>query len=180
MRSLSRYEEFISKYWRFILISILVIGCLIRLYGIDWGLPYLYDPDESNRVSRAFLILANHDLNPHWFGHPGTTVIYLLAGIYGLIFVLGRAWGSFPGFSDFQALYYQNPTIFYLTGRLLSTVFGVATILVIYLIGTRIFNRMIGLMSALFIAIIPLHKALIHSFLRNRSSFFELVVVGRL
>ncbi|MDJ0706019.1 MAG: glycosyltransferase family 39 protein [Leptolyngbyaceae cyanobacterium MO_188.B28] len=157
MKSLEQYGESVSRHWRVILISILVIGCLIRLYGIDWGLPYLYDSDEPIFVSAAYHILSNRDLNPHWFGAPATTVIYMLAGLYTLIFFIGRGLGFFASPGDFQSLYFQDPTIFYLSGRLISAVFGIATIIIIYLIGTKIFNRTIGFMAALFITINPLH-----------------------
>ena len=157
MKSLEQYEQSLSRHSRIILISILVIGCLIRLYGIDWGLPYLYDPDEPIFVTAAGRILSNRNLNPHWFGAPATTLIYMLAGLYALIFLMGRGLGIFASSGDFQSLYYQDPTIFYLSGRLISAVFGIATIVIIYLIGTRVFNRTIGFMAALFIAISPLH-----------------------
>lgn len=35
-------------------------------------------------------MVVGGDLNPHWFGHPGSTVIYPLALLYGLIYVAGR------------------------------------------------------------------------------------------
>ena len=138
MKSLEQYQKSVSRYSRIILISILVIGFLIRLYGINWGLPYLYDPDEPIFVQLAGNILADRNLNPHWFGAPATTIIYMLAGLYTLIFLMGRGLGIFASSEDFAALYFQDPTIFYLSGRLISAVFGIATIVIIYLIGTRI------------------------------------------
>lgn len=159
MKSLEKYQESASQHWKIIFISILVIGCLIRVYGIDWGLPYLYDPDEPIFVSSAFRIISNRDLNPHWFGAPATTTIYLLVGLYALIFLMGTILGIFDssGSGDFTSLYFQDPTIFYLSGRLISAVFGIATIILVYLIATKIFNRTIGFMSALLVAISPLH-----------------------
>ena len=56
----------------------MLVGFVLRLRGITWGLPYLYDPDEHFFVDPAVRIVTTGDLNPHWFGHPGSTVIDLL------------------------------------------------------------------------------------------------------
>ena len=74
-------------YLRIVLGIILIGGLLVRLYGIDWGLPYRYNADESLFIGRAGYILRTFDFNPHWFGHPGTTTIYLLVIIYSLIYL---------------------------------------------------------------------------------------------
>ncbi len=158
MKNLDWHERFVSHHWRFIIIIILLVGFLIRLYGINFALPYINIFDETYFVDRAFLILLNRDLNPHWFGPPATTIIYMLAGIYTMIFLIGSRVGVFASFEDFKLLYYQDPTIFYLSGRLLSAVFGTAIILLTYLIGEKIFkNKTIGLMAAVFMAITPWH-----------------------
>lgn len=157
MRKLARYEELVSQNLRTFLVSILIIGVLIRMYGINFGLPYFYDPDERAFLLRAVKILANRNLNPHWFGHPGTTVIYMLSGLYALIFLIGRGLGIFTGAEDFQKLFYQDPTIFILSGRLLSLVFGAATILLVYVIANRLFNRVIALIATLLVALSPVH-----------------------
>jgi len=83
------------------------------------GLPFLYDPDESVFVVRAGSILANRDLNPHFFGHPGTPTIYLLSALYAVIYLIGSIFGEFHGAESFRFVYYQDPTLFYLSGRIL-------------------------------------------------------------
>lgn len=95
MKKLERYEQLISQNSILFLVSLLIIGVLIRVYGINFGLPYFYDPDERAFLLRGLKILANRDLNPHWFGHPGTTVIYMLSGLYALIFIIGKGLGVF-------------------------------------------------------------------------------------
>ena len=136
---------------------IIIVGFLLRLWGINFGLPYIYDSDEPGSVACACRILQNHDFNPHWFGHPGTTTIYMLSGLYAFIFLVGRGLGIFTGVEDFRALYYLDPTVFYLSGRLMIAVFGSATILLVYLIGRRLFNRTTGLVAATLIALSPVH-----------------------
>ncbi|ACB53561.1 hypothetical protein cce_4213 [Crocosphaera subtropica ATCC 51142] len=160
MKSLKDFDRIIDRHHQPILIGILLMGLLLRLYGINFGLPYLYNPDEPNRVRRVFRMLSTQDVNPHWFGHPASTVIYLLLLSYGLMFVGSRFLGICNSSEDFLELYRQDPSIFYLTGRLWSTFFGVATIWVVYLIGSKLFNKTVGLISAFLVAIIPLHVEL--------------------
>lgn len=142
---------------RIVLTIILLSGLLLRLYGMKFGLPYLYDPDEPNFSMRAYNILTNKDPNPHWFGHPGTTVIYLLSMLYSIIFIGGVSLGAFTNISDFKLLYFKDPTIFYLSGRLMFALFGVASILLLYAITARLFNRTTGLVAATIFALSPLH-----------------------
>ena len=142
---------------RWYLIVIVLIGASFRLYGIDVGLPYLYDPDEPDFVERALSMLNHRDLNPHWFGHPGTTTMYLLAGIYVVMYGVGTVMGIFTSPEDFKALYWEDPTAIYLIGRILSTLFDLGTIILVYLIARRLFNSLTGLLTALIIALSPVH-----------------------
>ncbi|ELR99741.1 glycosyltransferase family 39 protein [Gloeocapsa sp. PCC 73106] len=142
-----------SKINNYLLIGILALGLFLRIQGIDFGLPFVYDEDESRRVDQAFQMLLNRDPNPRWFGHPASTLIYLLAANQLLMFWGGELLGFFSSFSDFQDLYYNNPTLFYLMGRIWLIVFGTATIWITYLIGKELENKNIGLIAAFLVAI---------------------------
>ena len=139
------------------LVLILLAGLALRLHGIDYGLPHLYDFDEPNVVHKATVMLATRDFNPHWFGHPGTTAIYLVSVLYGVVYVAGLVVGAFANTGDFRALYYTDPTLFYLSGRILFAVIGTSTILLLYAIARRMFNAKTGLVAAFFLAVSPLH-----------------------
>ncbi len=142
---------------RIILTTILLGGLLLRLFGIHYGLPFIYDLDESDFVVKAVRIIATKDLNPHWFGHPGTTVIYLLPGLYNIIYMGGAIAGVFANIGDFIALYYQDPTVFYLSGRIMFALFGTVSVLLLYRITRRVFNQATALIAAAFFALSPLH-----------------------
>jgi 4-amino-4-deoxy-L-arabinose transferase-like glycosyltransferase len=130
---------------------------LLRLWGVAFGLPALYDPDEWNFVGRALRMLHDRDPNPHWFGHPGTTIMYLLSAIYAAIFVIRLAAGSIRGAADFESLYYRDPTLFYLSGRIVIVLFGTATIVAAYLVARRLGNGKTGLLAAAVLALSPTH-----------------------
>ena len=60
--------------------------------------PYFYDPDEPLFVIKAVELLTDGTLNPRWFGHPGTTTIYLTSltslAVIGWGFVVGDQSGE--------------------------------------------------------------------------------------
>lgn len=157
MKSFSYPWEWITQYHKILLAIVLFSGLLLRLYGIDYELPYLYHSDEGLLVKRAGLMLENRDLNPHWFFHPGTTIIYILCVLFTLIFLIGLGLGSFETPDDFRTFFFQDPTVFYLSGRITFAVLGVVSLLIVWLIARRLFNQPTALIAVVFFALNPLH-----------------------
>jgi Dolichyl-phosphate-mannose-protein mannosyltransferase len=135
---------------------VMLLGIVVRFWGIGHDLPFIYDPDEPTFVGGALRMLHEHSLNPGWFGHPASTTMDLLAATYTAIYAAGRLAGRFHGPVDFRNLYHSDPTVFYLSGRILSAVFGVAMIWLVFQIGRRVFSARVGLLSAFVVAICPL------------------------
>lgn len=146
-----------GKFRKIALILILFSALVIRLYGVNFGLPYLYDPDEGVYLSSALHMLANHDPNPHWFGAPASTTIYMLAGIVSSEYVVGKALGIFKNSEDFVEKYYEDPSFIYLAGRIACGLFGLASVYLVYLIMLRVLNLSAALMSSALLAVSPLH-----------------------
>jgi hypothetical protein len=96
---------------------VVVLAMAIRLKGVSWGLPYQYDPDEHYFVDPAVRFVTTGDLNPRWFGHPGSTTMYALGLAYFVYWVIGHAAGWFPDLESFARSFSTNPTTFYLIGR---------------------------------------------------------------
>ena len=149
--------EWIVQHPHLLLAITLCGGLLLRLYGIGFGLPHVYDPDEPVSVDTAVSMLVTHDLNPHWFGWPGTTLVYMLSVLFAGIFLVGRWLGVFESTVHLRELYFQDPTMLYLSGRVLLAVVGVASICVAYVIARRLFNRPTALIGAMLLALSPLH-----------------------
>lgn len=128
----------------------------MHLWGIRRDLPYIYEIDELYFVPPAVNIAATGNLNPGWFGVPGSTVIYPLAAGF-------RIW---RGIADEVSLSQPNPSLarlfernftnFYLLGRYLTTAYAVLSIPLIYLLGKSTFNEWIGLTGGLLFAFYPL------------------------
>ena len=140
-----------------LIIPLILVAFLLRIWGIGYGLPFVeaFVSDAECFVVDALRIAATRDLNPHWFGHPGSTVIYSLAAIFGLLNRLERLTGLTNEYvlQAFQG----NPTPYYVLGRFFAIACGVATIPVVYLLGTQIGNKRVGLIAAWLLAISPLH-----------------------
>jgi len=142
--------------------ALLVVLCLafgLRVYGFWFGLPYVLTGDGENTfINPAVQMVVSGDFNPHWFGHPGSTVIYPLALLYGLLYLIGHAAGQFAQPAALQAQLNADPTLFYVTARLLSIAWAVATVALVWRLGTRLGGRGLGLLAALFLAVNPMHR----------------------
>jgi 4-amino-4-deoxy-L-arabinose transferase-like glycosyltransferase len=151
-----------AKCSRWLLTGVLVLALCFRLWGIDFGLPYLYHPDEPGIVGRAQRMFKTGDLHPHWFLYS-SLVFYIHALSYAPYFFLGSWMGvfrvptdvPFPNVIVLGCGVTPMPTTF-LLGRLLTTVFGLGAVFLAYLIGWQLFdNRHVGLLAALMLAISP-------------------------
>ncbi|MFA5146875.1 MAG: glycosyltransferase family 39 protein [Candidatus Omnitrophota bacterium] len=131
----------------FLLCLILLIGLLLRLYNVNFPSIGYHNMQENEQMSIAHNMEARHD--------------YVTKVSYS-----GNAFGDgLPSVSDPQAplVAYQTLAVWGLFGenlwgpRLFNIVFGVLSILVIYLVSCLLFdNRHISLFVALELAIMPL------------------------
>ncbi len=141
---------------RNILHSWFPLGCIILVAfgvlaaGVKRDLPYTPEVDEPQFVERAVKIAATGDLNPHWFGNPGSTLIYPLAGIYRV------QHAAVGGDGGLRAAYKSDPEDFYLMGRFLVIIYAVAAIPFVYLVGRRAFGGRVALIGAALLALYPL------------------------
>ena len=82
-----------------LLIAIVALGLALRLWNIDWGLPFVYHPDEPLSINGAIRMLKTGDLNPHNF-HWGSILHYLNAVLYLGYFLIGKLMGTFSTPAD--------------------------------------------------------------------------------
>jgi hypothetical protein len=137
------------------LIAVLALAATLRLIGLRFGLPAVYNPDEVAIMSRA-LAFAKGDLNPHNFLYP-TLYFYVLFVWIGLSFVVSWLTGAVASLAAFQTQFFVDPTPIYVAGRLLGVVCGTATVALAFVVGKRLAGQTAGLMAALFLAVAPGH-----------------------
>lgn len=144
-----------------IIVSIVVLGAGLRLWGITYGLPYLYHPDEPLGVQTALNIVKTGDLNPHFYGY-GSLFFYLTAVAYVPYFWLGTVLGVFHSLADIPNLYVValgvGQTLMpseMMVARLVSAVLGMLCIVAAYDLGSRLRDRRTGRLAAVFVALSP-------------------------
>jgi 4-amino-4-deoxy-L-arabinose transferase-like glycosyltransferase len=131
--------------------AIMTLAIVALAAGVQKALPLTPEADEPTFVTAAVRIAATGDLNPHWFGHPGATVIYPLA----LVYRLGQSLALLAA-NDLQAQFAADPARFYLTGRILSMVFELASLPLVYLVGRNAFGRLAALTGVWLTAVLPI------------------------
>lgn len=133
---------------KIILILIFALGMFLRFYNINWDSGYSMHPDERAIVLYTLplnlptsidqFFNQQSPLNPHFFAY-GSFPLYLLkiAGFFA---------------SLINPLFDQYPFVD-LVGRSLSALFDSATMLLIYLIGKKTYNKDIGIIGSFLYAI---------------------------
>jgi hypothetical protein len=139
--------------WRVGLVVVALVAVALRLPGLGYGLPAVYNPDETAILNRA-LALGTGQLNPGNFVYP-SFYFYALLVWEALSFVAGLATGVFQSLADFRRAYFVDPSWHYLAGRILTLVCGVATVLLTARLGAGLYDRAVGLVAALFLAVAP-------------------------
>jgi hypothetical protein len=105
--------------------ALLASAAVLRLIGIAYGLPHVYNADEPHLINMAVSLAGS--LRPYSFKYP-TLWPTVLAGFYGAWFVLWSGFGLLRGTMDFAANYAFSPTGFYLIARVLSALCQIAAL----------------------------------------------------
>lgn len=152
-----------------ILIAVLAIAFLVRLAGIDYGLPLWVVPDEPGSVFGALkmielksLIPANHIgefLNVLYYP-PFISYLYIIpfSVLLGLKFIFANM--PMAEFKNFAIL---DLSWFFIIARFFSVALGTATIWLVYKISKNIFKKEEpALLSAGLLSLAILHASFSH------------------
>ena len=142
------------------LVFILLFAAFLRFKGVDWGENFYLHPDERfqtmvvTRIEwpgglREYFDSQRSPLNP--YNHDFGTYIY---GTFPLF--VAKLFGSLTGNEV-----YGNA---HLPGRALGGVFDLFSILLVYLIGRRLFGGRTGLLASALLAATVLHVQAAHFF----------------
>jgi hypothetical protein len=145
----------------FILVLIVLLALASRLPGVFWGCNpssgaefIKYHPDESNIIG----MVREFETGRESCGYPK-----------GFPFQIAIA-GYFSGNSD---------TALIITGRILSLIYGLLTIVFVYLLAYEIFNnREIALLSALFLSLAAHHSIESHFATADAGNAFWFLATG--
>src|SRR5689334_20664184 len=129
---------------------VLGVAAALRVWFVSSGVPHAVGIDEPQVIDRALRILHTGDWNTHLFDYP-TLVIY----VHAVLAILRFLWGATSG--EWSSLDMLNIAAIYTTGRVATAAIGVATVWIVYRLGTELGDRRVGLMGAAQLAVYPMH-----------------------
>lgn len=138
---------------------ILALALAWRLNNIGFGLPSMYDPDEPIFMITALKLLGEGTLNPGWFGHPGSTTIYLVALIDAAVAGFGLLSGRYADVGEFARAAYADPALLFVPARVAMALLGVGAVWLTHALGKRVEGQAVGLLAAALLAVNGLHIA---------------------
>ena len=152
----------LARYVVWCLAGVLALALGLRLWGINFGLPYVEHPDEPFWVIQVLKMIKSGDPNPHDFIYP-SLYYYVNALIYLLIYGVGRLSGAFSSLADLAEPVLlmggsgkTDLPILFLAGRSLSVLLGVATAALTFDLGRRITGFVLGgVLAGLWVALSP-------------------------
>ena len=139
---------------RLALTAVLISAAVLRFWALGRGIPYAVQVDEPEIVERAFNMMRSGSLHPHFFDYPGLS-LYLQMAVSIARFLGGAISG------EWSALGQATGGSFYLWGRAVTAMFGVATVLLVYQVGMR-WGARHALLAAGLMAVLPLHVRYSH------------------
>jgi len=141
-----------------LLALIVALALALRLYGISWDEGYLFHPDERQILvivdeltfpwpPDATLLTPESGWNPGFFAY-GSLPIYLLRICASLVGQVNEEYASLMSS--------------YMVGRALSALFDVGSVVLIYLLGRKLYGTWVGLLGAALLSLTVLHIQLSH------------------
>jgi YYY domain-containing protein len=137
---------------------IVVLALAMRLYGINWDQGHLFHPDERAILFKVeqlrwpalanLGVLLNSEespMNPRWFPY-GSLPLYAVKAVEGVVSPIRDL--------DIYGLRF--------IGRSLSALADAGTVLMVFLLASRLYGRRVGLLASLLAALAVLHIQLSH------------------
>jgi 4-amino-4-deoxy-L-arabinose transferase-like glycosyltransferase len=141
--------------------AVVSVAAAVRLYGIDWGLPHLFE--EATPLRRAWEMWGwgaqrQFDPNPHFFNYPSLMLYVHFVG-QGLLLLGMKLVGAIDSTLDARLMYLLERTPFVVAGRLITTGFALGTVWLAYAFGRRVASPAAGLLAAFCLAVNASHVA---------------------
>ncbi len=124
--------------WASAVTALLIGALLLRIWGVRHGMPYAFNADENAHFVPRAIGLFGHGWNPNYFVNP-PAYTYILHVVFAVWF------GGSRGVSHAIA---TNPGDVFIVARVTAAVLGTVGLWLLYLAGSRLFDRRIGLLAA--------------------------------
>jgi hypothetical protein len=135
---------------RLVLVLILVAGFALRVWNIDYGLPFVYSIDEGSHFTSRAVEMFWQDLDPGYYQNPAayTYLVYgllrLMYGPLGFLFDLR--------FANVTEQFDKNPTEIWIAARTLAAGLCMVGVAATYWAARRLWGVREGLVAAAVLA----------------------------
>jgi 4-amino-4-deoxy-L-arabinose transferase-like glycosyltransferase len=131
------------------LAAIASLAAFLRAWNLDYGLPVITHPDEASIVLPALRMADpdRFDPDPRFYRYPALP-IYATAAVF-------YTQGALAEGGSFGAPRLPSPPAAVLAARRVTLLFGVATVVAVYALGTLFRSREVGLLAAGAFALAP-------------------------
>ena len=163
-REAPRSSDLASSRTAWLFFGVLLVALVVRAWGIDFGLPYLYHPDEPGEVAIIQHMFKTGDLNPHAF-HYASLFYYLNLLLYVPYFLFEKLAGALQSPTDLpdaiRLIGGSGKTLApgtMVLGRSLSIALGVGTVALLFVLVRDFTGKTLwGALAALWLAVSPTH-----------------------
>lgn len=142
-----RLIYFIESKKKQVFFAIVVIAFLIRIQKINIGLPYILNPSEAQYLSDLLALIKN-PFKIHVFNEPS---LFLVFNSIVLFLTSGTV-----NVNNLVNALESNPQALFVPLRILSALFGVGSVVLLFLIGD-LFGALTGVFASAFLAVSFLH-----------------------
>ena len=127
--------------------GLILLGAVLRLWSLGDGLPHVATPGEWQLADRSLELVRSADWRPRAF-EGGALTLYLHTAVTAVRFLAGAVEGVWRGVDQVWA------GQFLAAHRLVATLWGLLTIVVVYRLGFR-WNAPTALLAGAFAAVSP-------------------------
>ena len=140
-----------SQSTRFLLIIIILLSFWLRVWGVQFGLPFVYHPDEQQYILPAINVVSGN-FQPLSYYNPALYA-YVIGGVYALTYLGLRLFNAFPAFFNLS-IAWNDSMLPWTTGliylaRFTSVAAGVLTTVMVYHLGRRAYRQATGVGAAI-------------------------------
>ncbi|MFA9271536.1 MAG: ArnT family glycosyltransferase, partial [Baekduiaceae bacterium] len=134
---------FVRHWFAFAVGALLVGAFVLRVWGVDHGMPWAYNADENGHFVPRAIGMFGHDLNPRYFVNPPgfTYVLHLVFAVW---------FGGREGVSD---AFSSDPTPVWVAARVTTAVLSTMAVGLLIWAGNRLFGRAAGLLAGALLAV---------------------------
>ncbi|MBA3358937.1 MAG: phospholipid carrier-dependent glycosyltransferase [Thermoleophilaceae bacterium] len=125
---------------------LLAAALAVRLWNIDYGLPYVWSVDEARHFTEPAVLMFERGFDPGYYHNPAlftyliNRVLWLIYGPLGL-----RLDARFDGVN---VQFHKDASDIFLTARILAAMLGTAAVAALYLVARRLWGVREGLVAA--------------------------------